>query len=348
VGQNSPAGKMKPTGADTMRRSTSARDPLLEASHKKVARSKILAGGKNKGVARIVQITVHIIVPFMAYIFMLFLTMYNYYKSPFAVWLTLFITVLVSYCQYFMIEHCKKKWTWQKWIGVYSSVALVLGFAFGLVIHYNFMLFYYKYTYMTKYSNVAASQPVLQFEDASTILFTEGTRVDGTRGVGYHSTRSSKTLCVAPVVDSQMATTDPIVFWAVGTGCCSWRASFNCDDAKGGGRTGMLVLRPDQLVSSSMKWTVEEKFDFEGFDNAIEMATSVFAMTAGKEKRLVRWVKVAKKDIDDYRKRGLEAALFLCLGFLFFAAICAAREVMNDRRKQQELAEQLTGLDDNA
>lgn len=326
----------------------SAKDPLLSSAHKKLAIKNLNeTNGKQKGASRVVQLTVHAVVPFVSFAFMLFLTVYAFFWWSFGIWLFVMAGLVVCYVQYLIVDHCfHEKIEWQKWIGVYSAAALLCGFGIGLYIHYDHMLFYYKYTHMTKYTNVAASQPVLQFEDASNIMFTEGTSVDTTRGLGYHDIRTAQTLCVAPVIDSQMASTDPVKFWAVGVGCCTWRASFNCDDAKSGSaRTGLLILRPDQLVASSMNWTVSDKFDFEGFDNAIEMAKSVFALTVGKERRYVRWVQDANKAIDVYRRRSLESAFYACGLFILVTLFCVTKDVMNENVRQKQLADKITGID---
>jgi len=203
------------------------------------------------------------------------------------------------------------------------------------------MLFHFKYTNMMKYTNVAASQPALQFADAGSLLFTEGTTVDRTRAVGYRDIRTSQTLCVAPVVDSQMAATDETVFFAVGVNCCGWRASFHCDDsAKGGTRGGLLMLEPDMLVSPAMEWAVDGAFNFKSFEAAIDLQKSVFAVSAAKHHRMVRWVQDPLADIDNYRKRGLEAGILSCFAFLLTAVGLIVHDVLAEGVRQKKLAAQ--------
>jgi len=216
-------------------------------------------------------------------------------------------------------------------------VAAFIALLVGLAIHYKYMLYYHKYSSMMRYTNVAPLQPALQFEDAGALQFTAGTTVDRTRAIGYRHIRSSQTLCVAPVVSAQMAPTDNIVFFAVGVNCCGWRASFHCDDSgAGGARGGLIMLTPDQLVSPSMEWMVEDGFDFKAFEDAIDLQKSVFSVSAAKHHRMLRWVKDPNVEIDHFRKRGLEAALISCAGYWVIVGVFIAYHLAleNDRAKR--------------
>jgi hypothetical protein len=274
---------------------------------------------------------------------MLFFTIFMFYSCPHCTWIVFIVLVTGSLFYTYMAEHCMKKTTWVRVIGRHSACAAAAGFAIGLLIHYKYMLYFGKYTAMMRYSNVAASQSVLQFEDASWLLFTEGTKVDTTRAVGYRNLRTSETLCVAPVIDGQMSTSDPIVFWAVGTGCCNWRASFNCDDAKAGGRNGLLILEPHNLVSDSMEWAVRGHFDKEGFQEAISLAESVFAMTSGTDVRYVRWVNDPETTIYAYRRSGVEWAIYSCVAYVILTAFYVMQEIARDELRQRKYIAKMTG-----
>jgi len=314
-------------GADVSARQNKglgAKDPLLRAGQRKVKANQL---NKENAVTprsqRVFQLTAMTLLPFCVYVLTLFVTTFTFYASPIGVMLTFIVAAGLCLVQYLFCEHCirKKAPRWKKWIGVFGALAALVGMLVGIGIHYKWMLFYSKYTHMMTYTNVAPLQPALQFEDAGVLHFTSGTTVDRTRALGYRHIRSSSTLCVAPVVSGQMAATDPIVYFAVGTNCCGWRGSFTCDDVGKGGQSGLLMLEPDKLVSPAMEWMVDEYFNFKAVEDAIEMQKSVYAVNIAKNHRLLRWVKDPAEQIDRFRKRGLEAALLSCVGYWVVVSI---------------------------
>jgi len=323
-------------------RSMAAKDPLLKKAHAKMINNQFNKENPATPPAqRVMQLAALTFIPFAVYVHILFVTTYFFYASPAGVTLTFCVTGLLCVMQFLLAEHCTRKAAkrWKKWIGAFGALAAFMGLLVGVSIHYRWMLYNAKYTNMMKYSNVAASQPALQFEDAGSLLFTEGTTVDKTRAVGFRDIRTSQTLCVAPVVDQQMGPTDPIVFFAVGVNCCGWRGSFYCDDgAVSGTRGGLLKLKPDQLVSPLMEPMVADEFDFEGFENAIDLQKSVFALSAAKHHRMLRWVKDPIASVDTYRKRGLEAALISCLAFILVAAGLSTWDVAAENQRQKQRA----------
>lgn len=319
-----------------------AKDPLLKKAHAKVGKTQFNKDNATTPPAqRVFQLTVLTLVPFFVYVTILFLTTFRFYESAVTVQLTFCLVSGLCVMLYLIIDHCTRRpaQRWKKWVGAFGALAALGGLLVGLYIHYEWTLFYGKYSNMMKYSNVAASQPAMQFEDAGSLIFTQGTTVDRTRAVGYRNIRTSQTMCVAPVVDSQMAPTDPIVFFAVGVNCCGWRASFHCDDAaKGGTRGGLLMLTPNHLTSPAMEWAVDSAFNFEGFEEAIELQKSVFGVSPAKHHRMLRWVEDPTADIDHYRKRGLEAALLSCVGYFVIAAAFIVNDVVSEAARQRELA----------
>lgn len=322
--------------------SMGARDPLLKKAHRKVwehthNKENETTPPSNK----IMQLAALSVGPFAVYVLIMFVTSYAFYWAPASVFLTFAIAATANVFLYLLVEHCTRKRAgkWKRWLGVYGALAACSGLVVGLLIHYQYMLYYWKYSNMMKYSNVAASQPALQFEDAGSLLFTEGTTLDRSRAVGYRHIRSQSTLCVAPVVDGQMAPTDPIVFFAVGMNCCGWRASFNCDDAAvGGTRGGLLMLEPNHLVSPAMEWTVDKNFNFEAFQEAIDLQKSVFAVSAAKNFRYLMWVKDPAEKLDDFRKRGMEFGIISCALYALIVGVCVAYDLITEDARQKRAA----------
>lgn len=94
-------------------------------------------------------------------------------------------------------------------------------------------------TYNGIYPNRLRGQ---QLMDAGMITFTEGSRVEVQKSMGF---RNVGLYCVAPIVigDQPMATYD---FWAVGRNCCSgYKADFHCQGFNDPNALGGLRLMDD-------------------------------------------------------------------------------------------------------
>lgn len=319
-----------------------AKDPLMKKGHVKVANENTKKENMPVQVSdRIFQLTLLSSVPFFVYVFIVLEVLYRYYWHPIEAVTVTCITAGVALTQYMFCQTFirRRRQQWKKWIGGLSLLATILAFMVGIYLHYEFMLFWRKYKTMMSYSNVAASQNALQFEDAGTITFTQGTTLDKTRAVGFRDIRNSKTLCVAPVIDGQMGQNDPITFFAVGVNCCGWRASFHCSDAAiQGAKSGLLKLPASALVTESLEWTVDGHFDFESFDKAVELLKSVFAVSTAENYRMVQWVKDPKAATDMYRKRGLEAAITSMALFLVIGVLLSCADLARETRKQARFA----------
>merc|ERR1719265_1371724 len=139
---------------------------------------------------------------------------------------------------------------------------------------------------MNTYTNIAVSQPVEQFVDASMIAFTTDTTLDVTRAVGFKSATANAMLCVAPIIDGSMGLEQEVHFFAVGVGCCQPRASFLCDDAAdASAKNALLMLEPRMLTSPLMEWAVAGAIDRTGFAAAISMQSAAFQTVAAPKTR---------------------------------------------------------------
>merc|ERR1719374_318864 len=111
-----------------------------------------------------------------------------------------------------------------------------IGGLVGFFVYYQDLVYYERYQELETYTNVGASQSTVEYNDAGAILFTDDTRLDTMRAVGFQSRWNGNIYCVAPIVDGSMGTTTEISWWAVGLDCCNPRQDFRCDDAQDSGK----------------------------------------------------------------------------------------------------------------
>merc|ERR1719197_1509067 len=143
---------------------------------------------------------------------------------------------------------------WVVILGVLCILMTFVGLFFGFFMYYRHLVYYLRYKEMRTYSNVGGVQSASQFNDGSMFLFTQDTRLDVMRSVGYKSRWTGQTYCVAPVVDSTMTNANAINFWAIGENCCLARGEFVCSDASDS-RTmsALVVLEPEDVVRPFMR-----------------------------------------------------------------------------------------------
>jgi len=180
---------------------------------------------------------------------------------------------------------------WLRYVGALLFVATVTGTLAGFLLYYKYIVYYWKYSEMRTYTNVAAAQSSMAFQDGGMFLFTEDTKVDTSQSVGYQSRWDGKTYCAAPVIDSTMGGSDSIFYWAIGEGCCQARASFYCDDAMDQAtRSALVVLQPTEIVRSYMKWAVPNS-DYSKYLEAVKLAEGNYYIKAAPEVEFLYWTR---------------------------------------------------------
>jgi len=188
--------------------------------------------------------------------------------------------------------------TWIIIMGCICAVVTFLGLFFGFFIYYRLLVYYQRYVEMRTYSNVGGSQPISQFNDGSMFLFTQDSRLDVMRSVGYKSRWTGDVYCVAPVVDSTMTNAAPINFWAVGEDCCLARGEFMCDDAQDPKTmSALVVLEPEDVVRPFMRWAVAGSI-YPRYERSIKLEEAAFATRAATKIKMLYWVKdpIAKQN----------------------------------------------------
>jgi hypothetical protein len=195
-------------------------------------------------------------------------------------------------------------------LGILCFFMTALGLACGFFWYYRHLAYYWRYMEMRRYTNVAASQQSAQFADGSMFLFTQDTRLDVMRSVGYKSKWSGDEMCVAPLVDSTMTNINPISYWAVGENCCMARSNYMCDDAQDPQTMSALVmLEPHDVVRPFMKWAVQNSV-YPRYENAIKLQESAFATQAAPITKLVYWVRDPVKKRDSFYSNARNRAIW--------------------------------------
>jgi len=136
---------------------------------------------------------------------------------------------------------------WHIFLFLTCLVAWLAGVVAGDINFFNHLEPYYDLTNLATYPNVDPSRMRgQQLMDAGRIIFSEGTKLDLSRSMGF---KNLELYCVAPIVAGK----DPkhissYDFWAVGVNCCSGnRPDFHCGEFNNA-RTaaGLRLMRDDQ------------------------------------------------------------------------------------------------------
>mmetsp|Transcript_34274 Transcript_34274/g.72965 ORF Transcript_34274/g.72965 Transcript_34274/m.72965 type:complete len:315 (+) Transcript_34274:64-1008(+) len=133
---------------------------------------------------------------------------------------------------------------WRCFLFVSMLLAFILAIVCGTVVFMRYTEPYQELGSLNTYSDVdPAKLRGDQLLDAGRITFSEGTRLDISKSMGF---KQDGTYCVAPIVTGD-ASLKGYDFWAVGKGCCSGgKADFACAKETGHGVHGGLRLMEDE------------------------------------------------------------------------------------------------------
>jgi len=276
------------------------RDRLLKRANKTVDVKKFLpSDGKDR--ARAFLITLALVVPGMIGYLVMMLMWFFVYRSSLTNTAVAFIALVITsvLCAVLSTKKAMGKdrpWLW--WIGAINLVGTVVALVIGFFLYFRFLCYYWKYNEMRTYTNVAAAQDGSAFKDGNMILFTQDTKLDPQRSVGFKSKWTGESYCAAPIVDSTMSNGADISYWAIGTDCCGPRAEFHCDDAGDWStRSALIVLEPQDVVRPAMKWAVRGA-SYPHYKEAIKLQEATYYTKAARHATLVYWTRdpIAKKD----------------------------------------------------
>lgn len=298
---------MQPRGAEDHIRQHQARqdvhterDRLLKRANKRIDVQRFLpSDGKDR--ARAILITSGLVsFGMIGYVVMILMWFFIYHSSLADTALAFIFLVVASVlcCALSSKKAMGKDRPWLWWVGVLNGQSTLVAVVIGFFLYFRFLCYYWKYTEMRTYTNVAAAQDASAFSDGSMILFTEDTRLDPMRSIGFKSRWTGSQYCVAPIVDGTMGDGDGIYYWAIGMDCCTGRAEFRCDDAADfATRSALVALEPTDVVRPFMAWAVRGAA-YPHYLEAVRMQEATYNTKAAPDPTFVYWTRdpIAMKD----------------------------------------------------
>jgi hypothetical protein len=279
----------------------------------------------------------------LGFFFAMIFVWFNWYHKSFF-WSVIALFVLIALACLLILfgsGNGKITYTQRKWVvclGITCILTTILGLAYGFIMYFQYLAYYFRYLEMRAYTNVGASQSISEFNDGDMFLFTMDTRLDVMRSIGHRSKYSGDDMCVAPLVDKTMQNVNPINFWAAGDDCCLARSQFMCDDAKDPtAMSALVMLEPDEVVRPFMTWAVRSAV-YPRYVNAINQQESAYATRAAEKIRLVYWVKdpIAKRDSFYYDARNKVVTMAVILGLILLVVTYSYCYYFRDQKKEQE------------
>lgn len=212
---------------------------------------------------------------------------------------------------------------WLRWFGGVWLQALVVGAVVGFFIYFRDLAYFWKYSEMRTYTNIAAAQDASAFGDGSMFLFTEDTRLDALRAVGFKSRWSGDTFCAAPLVDVTMNQASEVNYWAVGRNCCGARAEFLCGDAGDSAtRSALRVLEPEDVARPFMRWAVR-RTSFPDYMEAVRLEEATYATKSAARPALVEWTRDPVSLRNSFYDQARETCVRVSLTYFACVAVAA-------------------------
>eukprot|EP00930_Biecheleria_cincta_P034934 TRINITY_DN24074_c0_g1_i1.p1 TRINITY_DN24074_c0_g1~~TRINITY_DN24074_c0_g1_i1.p1 ORF type:complete len:344 (-),score=44.16 TRINITY_DN24074_c0_g1_i1:90-1121(-) len=232
----------------------------------------------------------------------------------------LLVSVGLSLFSFKWISGKERPWLW--WAGFFTGQAVFAALVVGFFVYYHYLAYYWKYEEMRTYTNVAAAQDDESFIDGSMFLWTEDTRLDTQRAVGYKSKWTGQTYCVAPLVDTTMSTEAPIYYWAIGEDCCDARSDFQCGDAEDGStRSALVALEPADVVRPYMRWAVRGSA-YDRYLKAVRLEEATYMTKAADNPTFVYWSKDPLALKDSFYTDGVNLCVKVSLCYMLFLMVC--------------------------
>jgi len=251
-------------------------------------------------------LVVMILMPWMMFTVLVTVFAFCYHHFSVIVWLLVLICSAVALLC-FVISPRNKKGPMYMYLGFLCTLAIICGILLGMYDHFEFMMTYWSYNEYRVYTDVLPSEPAAAHADAGTMVFTEDSRVDTTKALGY---KAGTVYCVAPILDDSQAAR--VEYWAAGVDCCSQRADFNCDDSwDPKAKSGVVIIDNGSLMTS--------KFDM--YTKAVHQAEAAYGVVSAAKPIFVRWVADPVKIEEEFWTWGVGFLVISSAIYLFVSII---------------------------
>jgi len=238
----------------------------------------LLRSGGGTGARTKVNIWELILVPWL---FLVIILVCYMQAGAYGYHLVLFVipTVLIGLNIWFLRYHYARQDNPEVVLGILSLTAIVISLGVGCLGAWGSLFKYHQLSQGASYFNVLSTEPAAGKVDATTLVFTNSTKVDLTRSFGWTDTSvpGRRTYCVAPVSAGKPFETR-IQYWAAGVDCCEARANFACGDAT------------ETTAHAALVWE-ESAPELEGFRKAVSGASSLYGLVADPSYMLLKWHK---------------------------------------------------------
>lgn len=231
-------------------------------------------------VAKVLEL---VLVPWLLYAAVSAAFAFGYHMLSEVIWAT-FAILLVGAGLFTMLSASERPM--HMYLGVLSTAGIVVGACVGFTCYQLQLSHFWFLNDGHVYTNVLPSDPAAGYVDAGKLLFTEDSRVDTSKSLGY---QDGDTYCVAPIIDG--SDTGDVEFWAAGVNCCAARGNFICDDAFEPDARGGAIIRSVSALSVD----VRDKYAL-----AVKQAEAAFEIASTADPLFVRWVQDPQLLQDDF------------------------------------------------
>jgi hypothetical protein len=199
--------------------------------------------------------------------------------------------------------------SWFVFLFLTTLIAWVLAIVLGDMNFRGHLQPYYDVANLNTYQAVNPAQMRgQQYMDAGRIIFSEGTKLDISRSIGF---KNLETYCVAPITNGE-APLSSYDFWAVGTNCCSSNsADFQCGEFNNPRATaGLRLMNDDQRAF---------------FRLAVQMSEAAYSIKA-IHPLFFHWMQDPIAEMNAYQDDGLKyylLGMFAHFAFQLFLVVVA-------------------------
>jgi len=246
-----------------------------------------------------------IFLPWVVLIIVLMCMTLAHGSLSFMLWLP--FVLVVGIAGFFTYVEYRGRRTGEVILGALCVLAACIGFAVGLYAYTTWLREYYRLGAGAHYNNIAPTETAAGYIDATTIVFTDGSRVDGSRAYGYMDSQSKPydTYCVAPIAANPDAS-NQVQFWAAGRNCCLQRTNFVCGEAESTSAHGGVALAGPYP---------------QAFKDAVAGAQYAYGLQAARDYMLVSWMEDPTAYKDRLRSRTRTFCLIFSGAYLLISAV---------------------------